>query len=64
MGCLIFAAAIPGFFISSAILMGLWTVIAPNFNLPNISYPTAMLITITLWLVVAPLVMAGRRKIW
>ena len=56
-------AAIPGFFLSSLILMFLWRPIAQNFGVENISYPIAMLITITLWLTVAPLAAAaGRRK--
>ncbi len=57
-------AAIPGFFISSLILMALWGVIAPDIGLgvEKIGYPMAMLITITLWLAVAPLAAAGRRK--
>ncbi len=55
-------AAIPGFFISSLILMLLWGVIAPNFGMDKIDYPMAMLITITLWLTVAPLVAVARRK--
>lgn len=55
-------AAIPGFFISSLILMALWGVIAPDFGGEKIGYPMAMLITITLWLAVAPLATAGRRK--
>ncbi len=54
-------AAIPGFFLSSLIFMALWGVIAPNFEIDKIGYPMAMLITITLWLTVAPLVAAGRR---
>jgi hypothetical protein len=53
-------SAIPGFFISALILMLLWNVIAPNINLDNIGYPMAMLINITLWLAVAPLVAAGQ----
>ena len=56
-------AAIPGFFLSSLILMALWGVIAPDFGIEKIGYPTAMLITITFWLAVAPLVTAGRRII-
>ena len=56
-------AAIPGFFLSSLILMALWGVIAPDFGIEKIGYTTAMLITITLWLTVAPLAAAaGRRK--
>ena len=54
-------AAIPGFFLSSFIFMLLWGVIAPNFRIEKIAYPMAMLITITLWLAVAPLAAAGRR---
>ena len=54
-------AAIPGFFLSSLILMALWGVIAPDFGIEKIGYPMAMLIAITLWLTVAPLVAAGRR---
>lgn len=59
-------AAIPGFFISSLILMALWGVIAPNFGIAKIDYPMAMLVTITLWLAVAPLTMVGgmRRRRW
>jgi len=55
-------AAIPGFFLSSLILMALWGVIAPDFGIEKIGYPTAMLVTITLWLAVAPLAAAGRKK--
>jgi hypothetical protein len=53
-------AAIPGFFLSSFILMILWGIISPDFGIQTISYVKAMLITITLWLVVAPLAAAGR----
>ena len=56
-------AAIPGFFLSSLILMALWGVIAPNFGIEKINYVMAMLITITLWLVVAPLAAAAGRKV-
>jgi hypothetical protein len=62
MGYFTILAAIPGFFLSSFFLMLLWGVIAPKVGLDSISYPLAMLVTITLWLAVAPLVMAGRRK--
>ncbi len=57
--------AIPGFFISSLILMALWGVIAPNFGIEKIDYVMAMLVNITLWLAVAPLVAAGwKSKRW
>jgi hypothetical protein len=55
-------AAIPGFFLSSFILMLLWGVFAPDLGIPTISYVTAMLINITLWLAVAPLAATGRRR--
>jgi len=58
-------AAIPGFFLSSFILMLLWGVIAPKIGLVTINYPMSMLVTITLWLAVAPLAAAaGKRREW
>ncbi|MFC1937262.1 hypothetical protein ACFLWY_01730 [Chloroflexota bacterium] len=63
MGYFTVFAAIPGFFLSSFILMLLWGVIATKLGLDKIDYPMAMLITITLWLTVAPLAAAaGRRR--
>ena len=62
MGYFTILAAIPGFFLSALILMPLWGVIAPNFGIETVDYPMAMLITITLWLVVAPLVAAAGRR--
>jgi len=61
MGYFTILAAIPGFFLSSFIVMLLWGVIAPDFGIQSIDYPMAMLITIALWLAVAPLAAAGRR---
>ena len=55
-------AAIPGFFLSSLFLMLLWGVFAPGLGLATISYTTAMLINVTLWLAVAPLVAAGKKS--
>ncbi len=54
--------AIPGFFISSLILMALWGVIAPDYGIDTINYPRAMLINITLWLAVAPLAATGWKR--
>ena len=62
MGYFTILAAIPGFFLSSLIFMALWGVIAPDLGMEKISYPMAMLITITLWLAVAPLAAAAGRK--
>lgn len=55
-------SAIPGFFVSSVILMALWSTFAPKIGLEDINYVTSMLINITLWLAVAPLVATGWKK--
>lgn len=62
-------AAIPAagvtFFFSAFLTMIFWGIIAPDFGLETIGYIRAMLITIALWLVVAPLaaaVSARRRR--
>ena len=62
MGYFTILGAIPGFFLSSFIFMLLWGVIAPNFGIEKVDYPMAMLITITLWLAVAPLAAAAGRR--
>lgn len=62
MGYFRIMAAIPGFFLSSLFLMLLWDAIAPKLLLPDIGYVTSMLITITIWLVVAPLAAVGKKK--
>ena len=55
-------AAIPGFFLSAFFLMLLWGVIAPDFGIATISYVKSMLITITLWLAIAPLAGVGGKS--
>jgi hypothetical protein len=62
MGFFRILAAIPGFFLSAFIVMVLWGVISPNFGIQTIGYPMAMLVTITLWLAVAPLAAVGRKR--
>jgi len=62
MGYFTMLAAIPGFFLSSFFTMLLWGVIAPNFGIDKIGYPMAMLVTITLWIAVAPLAAAAGRR--
>ena len=62
MGYFTILAAIPGFFLSSFFFMLLWGVIAPKLGWADIDYPMAMLMTITLWLAVAPLAAAGRKR--
>jgi hypothetical protein len=62
MGYFTILAAVPGFFLSSLFLMLLWRVIGPKLELPAMDYPLAMLITITLWIAIAPLAAAAARK--
>jgi hypothetical protein len=65
MGCsVILGAAIPGFFLSSLFVMLLWGAIAPKFGGDSISYAMAMLITISLWIAVAPLAAAAGKGKW
>lgn len=62
MGYFTILAAIPGFFLSSLFFMWLWGAIAPQIGLADINYVTSMLITITLWIAVAPLAAAAGRR--
>jgi hypothetical protein len=62
MGYFSIMAAVPGFFLSSFFFMLLWGVIAPKLGLVSIDYPMSMLVTITLWIAVAPLAAAAGRK--
>ena len=50
------------FFFSSWLTMIFWGILAPDLGLVTISYVKAMLMTIALWLVLAPLVRAISRK--
>ena len=62
MGYFRIIAAIPGFFLSSFFFMLLWDAVAPKIGLGDINYVTSMLITITLWIAVAPLAAVGRKR--
>lgn len=62
MGYFRILAAVPGFFLSSLFVMLFSRVIAPRFGLAPVDYVLAMLITIALWLAVAPL--AARSSWW
>jgi hypothetical protein len=62
MGYFSMLGAIPGFFLSSLFLMLLWGPISSRLGIPDIGYKDAMLITITLWIAVAPLATVGRGK--
>ena len=61
MGYFRILAAIPGFFLSSFLLMLIWGwLISPEFGLATISYVQSMLVTVTLWIAVAPLAAVGK----
>ena len=62
MGYFRIMAAIPGFFLSSFFLMLLWGAISPDFGIESIPYVKSMLITITLWIAVAPLAAVGKKR--
>ncbi len=61
MGYFRILAAIPGFFLSSFLFMLLWDVIAPKLGMVDINYVTSMLITITLWIAIAPLAAVAKK---
>jgi hypothetical protein len=63
MGFFRIMAAIPGFFLSSLFFMLLWDVVAPKIGITaDINYVTSMLITITLWIAIAPLAAVSGKK--
>ncbi len=62
MGYFRILAAIPGFFLSAFFLMLLWGAISPDFGIASITYVKSMLITITLWIAIAPLAAVGRKR--
>ncbi len=62
MGFFSIPTACAGFFLSSWILMMFWGIIAPDFGIATVGYPMAMLITIAIWLVIAPLAAAIAKK--
>lgn len=65
MGYFSIPAAAGGFFFSSFLLMIFWGIIAPDFGVKTIGYTMAMLITIAIWLVIAPLSAAiSKRRFW
>jgi len=46
------------FFLSAWLTMIFWGIIAPDLELKTIGYPMAMLVTVAIWLIVAPLTAA------
>ena len=64
MGYSAIPTAAGGFFFSSFLTMLFWGIIGPWVGVDTISYSEAMVVTIALWLVMAPVVTAisKRRK--
>lgn len=62
MGFFSIPAAGLGFFFAAWLTMIFWGIIAPDFSVRTIGYPTAMLMTIGIWLIVAPLTAAAGKK--
>jgi hypothetical protein len=62
MGFLAIPTAGAFFFLSAWFTMIFWGIIAPDLDLKTIGYPMAMLVTIAIWLIVAPLAAAASRR--
>ena len=62
MGYLRILSAIPGFFLSSFFVMLFSRVIGPQLGFEPMGYVTSMLVTIAIWIAVAPLVGARFNK--
>ena len=64
MGIALIMGAIPGFFIAAWFVMIMWgAFIATQFGLPTMSYWTAMLVTIMIWMGIAPLLAASFKNV-
>jgi hypothetical protein len=67
MGCLAILA-IPSagvsFFFSAWIVMIFWGIMADDVGIETISYRGAMVVTIALWMAMAPLIAAMGRRRW
>ncbi len=50
------------FFLSAWLTMIFWGIIAPDLELKTIGYPMAMLVTVAIWLIVAPLAAAVAKR--
>jgi hypothetical protein len=64
MGIALILGAIPGFFIAAWFVMLMWgAFLATQFGLPTMSYPTALVVTIVMWMGIAPLMAASLRNV-
>jgi len=62
MGYFAIPTAVGGFFFSSFLTMLFWGIVAPWFVIATISYLNAMVVTIALWLVIAPVAAAISKR--
>ena len=62
MGYLAIPTAVGGFFFSSFLAMLFWGIISPWVGISTISYLDAMVVTIAIWLVIAPLAAAISKR--
>ena len=62
MGIFLIPGAGVSFFFSAWLMMIFWGIVAPDLGIDTIGYTKAMLITIALWLVVAPLIAASLKS--
>jgi len=61
-GYFMILTAIPGFFLSAWFVMLLTRALAAPLGINALGYVDSMLLTITLWIAVAPLVAGARRR--
>ena len=61
-GIVLIPSAGVGFFFSAWLTMLFWGMVAPEVGVKTVSYPTAMLVTIALWLIMAPLIASISRR--
>jgi hypothetical protein len=63
LGIALIIGAVPGFFIGTWFVMILWGNVSPQLGIDTIGYWTATLVTIGIWLGVAPLLGASFRNV-
>lgn len=61
-GILLIPGAGIGFFFSSWITMIFWGIVGPDVGIQTISYSKAMVVTIALWLIMAPVITTISRR--
>ena len=62
MGYFAIPTAVGGFFFSAFLTMLFWGIVAPWFEVDTIGYVNAMVVTIAIWLVIAPIAAAISKR--